>query len=87
MFRDSSGIVRARKGRCNACHGHQISRGHLGGQIRGAKIGALGVREAAKRAAREADRAEVYGVVGPDGGLRLARTAAAKHFVALTDGV
>src|SRR3981081_276948 len=25
-----SGIVRSREGRCNARHGHQIARGHLG---------------------------------------------------------
>jgi hypothetical protein len=85
MFRDSNGIVRARKGRCNACRGHQISRGHLGGQIRGAKISALGVREA--KAAREADRAEVYGVVGPDGGLRRPAQPPPTIFVALTDVV
>jgi hypothetical protein len=60
---NSSGIVRARKGRCNACFEHQISRGHLSGQIMGPKISALGAREAAKEAPREADRAEAYGVV------------------------
>jgi len=41
-------------------HGQQIASGHLGRQIMGAKIRARGAREAAEKAAREADRAEAY---------------------------
>jgi len=48
-----------------------------GGQIMNAKILARRAREAAQKAAREADRAEAYAVVSPDGRLRRARAAIA----------
>jgi hypothetical protein len=47
-----------------------------GGQIMGAMIRARQAREDARKAAREADRAEVHGMVLADG--RLWRTRAAK---------
>ena len=42
----------------------------FGSQIRGAKIHADGARQAARKAVREADRAEGGTMVDPDGGLR-----------------
>jgi len=45
----------------------------------GAEIRAKGAREAARTAARGADRAEAGSVVGPDGGLRRARPAVPNH--------
>jgi hypothetical protein len=60
-FRTSkpSGIARARKGRCNDPAMSTKSRDTIyGGAIRGANIRAKSAREAARRAAQEADRAE-----------------------------
>jgi hypothetical protein len=61
QFRTSkpSGIARARKGRCNAPAMSTKSRDTIyGGAIRGANIRAKSAREAARKAAQEADRAE-----------------------------
>jgi hypothetical protein len=46
----------------------------------GAKMRARHAREAAQKAAREADRAEAYGMVGSNGGLWRARAAIADHW-------
>ena len=46
-----------------------------GGRIMGAEIRAQSGREAADKAAREADRAEAESLVGSHGGLRRARPA------------
>ena len=54
------GIACARKARCNATMGTKSREAIWGGQILGAKIRARGAREAAQKAAREADRAEAY---------------------------
>jgi hypothetical protein len=50
-----------------------------GGQIMGAEIRARQAREEAKKAAREADRAEAHRLVAPHGGLRRTRSALANH--------
>ena len=46
-----------------------------GGRIMGAQIRAQGAREAATKAAKDADRAEAESLVDPHGGLRGARAA------------
>jgi hypothetical protein len=56
------------------------SRGVIyGGRIIGAKIRAAGAREAAQKAVRAADRAEVESMVDPDGGLWRASAALPDH--------
>jgi hypothetical protein len=55
-----SGITRGSKRRCNAAMGTKSREVIWGGQIRGAKIRARSAREAAQKAAREADRAAAY---------------------------
>ena len=57
-----------------------------GGQILGAKMRAKGAREAAKKAAREADRAEAEGLVAPDGRLWRPGSALANHRQCLNGG-
>jgi len=51
-------LQEARKAGWNARHEHEKPRGNLGGRILGAEIRAVGAREAAQKANREADRAE-----------------------------
>jgi hypothetical protein len=55
---NSSGIARARKGRCNSPMGGPSRRRIFGDRVRGAKISAEHARERAREASREADAAE-----------------------------